>query len=134
MTTSQCLVLTLMLAACNGGGSGDDSPPTPDAPGGAANATFTWTITQNGVAATCASADVDEVKIEATPETGVPVFHTFQCVLLPGSLTLPPARYAIVGKLYSNVNAQTRATIPAQALTVPASGTAPAMMFNFIVQ
>ena len=131
MTYSRSLLVAfLVLAACNSGGGDDASPELPDAAGGA-NATFNWTIVDSGVPSTCASVDVDEVNIEATPEVGVPVLHTFQCVLLPGTLALAPGRYAISAKLYSNRNSQTRAFVPAQPLTVPSSGTAPAMTFNF---
>jgi hypothetical protein len=130
MTYWRTVLVILVIAACSNGG-GDDSPPPPDGPGGAANATFNWTIVRGGVTSTCAGADADEVQIEATPEVGVPVFHTFQCVLLPGTIALPPGRYAIAAKLYNNRNAQTLAFLPAQALTVPGTGSAPAMTFNF---
>lgn len=122
-------VLVTLVAACSHGGN-DDSPPPPDSLG-TTNATFNWTIVRNGVMSTCAAADADEVKIEATPENGVPINHTFQCVLLPGTLSLAPGRYSISAQLYDGRGPQMRAFVPAQPLTVPATGTAPAMTFNF---
>src|SRR5688572_16964241 len=98
MTYSRMLVSVLLIAACNSGGDDDGPGGTPDATG-ATNATFNWTITDGGVPSTCAGVDADEVKIEASPENGVPILHTFQCVLLPGTLALPPGRYAIAAKL-----------------------------------
>ncbi|MDQ3334674.1 MAG: hypothetical protein M4D80_05905 [Myxococcota bacterium] len=130
MTYWRSVLVPLVIAACSNGG-GDESPPPPDGPGGATNATFNWTIVRNGVMSTCAAADADEVKIEAAPESGVPISHTFQCVLLPGTLALPPGRYAISAQLYDGRGPQVRAFAPAQPLTVPATGTAPAMTFNF---
>jgi hypothetical protein len=123
-------VLVTLVAACSSGG-GDDSPPPADGPGGATNATFNWTIVRGGVMSTCAAAEVDAVVLEVMPENGVPTDHTFQCVLLPGTLSLAPGRYAIAAQLRDDRNSQTRAFAPAQPLTVPASGTAPAMTFNF---
>jgi hypothetical protein len=128
--TSSRLLVSVFVVACNGGGQDDSPGPSLDAPG-AANATFNWAITDNGVPSTCAGAGADEVKIEAAPENGVPILHTFQCVLLPGTLALPAGRYAVAAKLYDSRGPQQRAFAPAQPLTVPASGTAPAMMFNF---
>ncbi|MBA3498937.1 MAG: hypothetical protein H0T65_01100 [Deltaproteobacteria bacterium] len=52
-------------------------------------------------------------------------------MLLPGTLALPPGRYAISAQLYDGRGPQVRAFAPAQPLTVPATGTAPAMTFNF---
>ena len=132
MTYSRLLVSSLLVAACHSGG-GDDGPgPSPDAQGATPNATFNWTIVRSGVMSTCADADADEVKIEAAPESGVPIMHTFQCVLLPGTLALPPGRYAVSAKLYDGRGPQQRAFVAAQPLTVPPSGTAPAMTFNFV--
>ena len=130
MTYSRWLVSVLLVAACNSK-EGDDGPGISLDASVAANTTFNWTITQSGVPSTCADAEADEVKIEAAPENGVPILHTFQCVLLPGRLALPPGRYAIAAKLYDGRGPQQRAFAPAQALMVPASGTAPAMTFNF---
>jgi hypothetical protein len=124
------ILLVTALAACNGAGPDDGSLPPPDG-GGVPNATFNWTIVRNGVMSTCAAADADEVKIEATPENGVPINTTFQCVLLPGTFALAPGRYAISAQLYDGRGPQVRAFVPAQALTVPPTGSAPAMTFNF---
>jgi hypothetical protein len=124
------ILLVTALAACNGGGPDDGAPPPPDS-GGVPNTTFNWTIVRNGVMSTCAAADADEVRIEAASENGVPINITFQCVLLPGALALAPGRYAISAQLYDGRGPQVRASVPAQALTVPPTGSAPAMTFNF---
>jgi hypothetical protein len=130
MSDLRIVLFVSVFAACDSGPD-DGAPPPPDSGTGASNTTFNWTIVRNGVMSTCAAADADEVKIEATPENGVPINTTFQCVLLPGTLTLPPGRYAISAQLYDGRGPQVRAFVPAQALSVPSTGSAPAMTFNF---
>src|SRR5688500_7262849 len=101
------ILLVTALAACNGSGPDDGSPPPPDS-AGLPNTTFNWTIVRSGAMSTCAAADADEVRIEATLETGVPINITFQCVLLPGALALAPGRYAVSAQLYDRDRKSTR--------------------------
>jgi hypothetical protein len=116
------LAFLVALAAC-GGDDGTNTPPSIDAPANAASTMFTWTIQQNGLPATCSSAHADEIRITATSEGGIPTDHTFQCVLTPGSLSLPAGRYAITADLYDSTGPQKLATVASQAVTVPSSAT-----------
>ena len=123
-------ILVAMLAGC--GGEDDNLPQSPDAPGvGGQTTTFNWTIRRQGATATCAAVGATEIEMVATAENGFPTQHTFQCVLSPGTLGLAPGRWAITAKLRDGVNQQTLASVAAQSVTVPASGTSPTVQFAF---
>lgn len=112
-------LLVILLAACGGDDSSDDGAPPADAPGGGTAQMIDWTIRSGGSETTCAAVGATEVHVTAAPEEGVPVDHTFQCVLVPGSLTLPAGRYAISAELWDGTGPQRLASAPAQAVTVP---------------
>ncbi|MDB4960521.1 MAG: hypothetical protein JWP01_520 [Myxococcales bacterium] len=123
-------VLVAMLAAC--GGEDDGGIAIPDAPsGGGQTTTFNWTIRRQGATTTCAAVGATEIDVVATAENGLPTNHTFQCILNPGTLGLAPGRWAITATLRDGQNQQTLASVPAQALTVPASGTVPTVQLGF---
>jgi hypothetical protein len=124
-------VLVAMLAAC-GGGEDDSGISLPDAPTqGSQSAMFDWTIRQSGSPTTCAAVRATEIHVTATPENGLPVTHTFQCILTPGTLGLPAGRYAVSAELYDGGGPQRLASSPPQALTVPATGTVPTVHLAF---
>lgn len=99
--------------------------------GSATMTSFSWTIYRQGAVATCAAVGATEIHVTATAENGFPVDHVFQCVLVPGTLALAPGRYAVSAQLYDGTGPQLLASSPAQALTVPATGTAPTVQLVF---
>jgi hypothetical protein len=136
MTYSRISLLALALLAACGGSDDDGAPPTPDGPSSSgASTTFNWTIMKQGASSTCAASRATEVRVTATPEdpSRVPVEHTFQCVLAPGTLSLPPGRYAISAYLYDAMSPQVLGNASPQAVTVPATGTGPTVTFAFNV-